>query len=438
MSHTLELLTNTEVHGTPDGYRAGCTGSAASCPGEITCTDAFTRYNGDWSFRKRVNAGEHPAAIFREEEAQAAAVRARDIAAARADRKRDAEKAREVEQRKRQKSTLATRKRATKPPRPRRESIVDVHGDKIRALHSEGLNDPQIADTLGLPATTVHYVRSKVLHLPANARASATRRKARVAALHAEGMTDQQIADILGTQRSVVWQVRTRLGLPVNSAERAPQERRSVHDDRVRELHAQGLTDAQIGERAGISKAWAAELRRALGLHPNRRVKPRPAPAPTRVLQPHGTNACWARGCRRPECVEAHREYHREYRNRRAAEGAEEYHGTAYGYQLGCRGRACAATPTCTEAMLEQERARRRAAGVPAKDLVDAAPVRAHVQDLHAAGMTYQQVAEAAGVPFTAVKSLMFSRGAGRPRVEQMLAERAAAILAVSVRKAVA
>lgn len=130
MSHTLELLADTEVHGTPDGYRAGCTGSAASCPGEITCTDAFTRYNGDWTFRKRVKAGEHPAAIFREEAAQAAAVRARDIAAARADRRRDAEKARAVAQRKRQKSTLATRKRPTKPARPPRQSIVDCTGKR--------------------------------------------------------------------------------------------------------------------------------------------------------------------------------------------------------------------------------------------------------------------------------------------------------------------
>lgn len=284
----------------------------------------------------------------------------------------------------------------------------------------------------------MHYVRSKVMHLPANARASATRRRPRVAALHAEGMTDQQIADVLGTQRSVVWQARTKLGLPVNRAERAPQGRRTLHDDRVRELHAEGLTDAQISERAGISKAWAAELRRTLGLQPNRRVKPRPAPAPPRGLQPHGTNACWARGCRCRECVEAHKAYHRDYAKRRREEGAHEYHGTVYGYQLGCRGRACTATPTCTDAMLEQDRARRRAAGVPAKDFVDAAPVRAHVQDLHAAGLTYEQVAEAAGVPFAAVKSLMFSRGAGRPRVEQLLAERATAILAVPVRKAVA
>lgn len=34
---------------------------------------------------------------------------------------------------------------------------------------------------------------------------------------------------------------------------------------------------------------------------------------------PHGTNACYSRGCRRPECIEAHRAYMRGYmRDRRA------------------------------------------------------------------------------------------------------------------------
>lgn len=28
---------------------------------------------------------------------------------------------------------------------------------------------------------------------------------------------------------------------------------------------------------------------------------------------PHGTNACYSSGCRRPECLEAHRAYMRDY-----------------------------------------------------------------------------------------------------------------------------
>lgn len=124
----------------------------------------------------------------------------------------------------------------------------------------------------------------------------------------------------------------------------------------------------------------------------------------------------------------------REYGKRRRAEGAGDYHGTAYGYQLGCRARSeCPADTTCTDAMLEAERVRRRTAGIPAKELVDAGPVRAHVQDLRAAGMTVDRVADAADVPRATIKALLFSRGVGRPPVETLLAERAVQVLAVPI-----
>lgn len=41
------------------------------------------------------------------------------------------------------------------------------------------------------------------------------------------------------------------------------------------------------------------------------------------AVAPHGTNACYSRGCRRAECVEAHRLYMRDYmRNRRQLQSA--------------------------------------------------------------------------------------------------------------------
>ena len=68
------------------------------------------------------------------------------------------------------------------------------------------------------------------------------------------------------------------------------------------------------------------------------------------------------------------------------------------------------------------------AAGVAGAALVW--PLRT-AQGLIAAGMTSAGVAQAAGVPWAAVKSLLFSRGVGRPPVSELLAGNAAAILAV-------
>ena len=120
-------------------------------------------------------------------------------------------------------------------------------------------------------------------------------------------------------------------------------------------------------------------LRRRAGVAANRAPRTR---WDAEQLQPHGTNACYARGCRQPECIEAHKQYHRDYVKRRRAEGARAHHGTAYGYQLGCHDRTrCPATPSCADASLAAEAARRRAAGIPPKELIDATPAQAHIRD---------------------------------------------------------
>lgn len=383
MSHTLELASI--EHGTIDGYRAGCHGSRNSCGAPYSCAEVYTRFQGDWGFRRRVEAGETPAAIIEAEIADAAAVRERDKAAALA-----AKRSAAADHAKR--AARKTTPRKPKEVKPPRVTLATQIGDDVKRLHAEGLSDVAIARELGVRVESVHYVRNRQLQLPRNVRARAAR---------------------------------------VPSA-------RELRNARVVELHAAGKTDGEIAVELGIKRAAANQIRRRLGLKVNpepaavRTVTPRRARAPRREVAGCGTNASYARGCRCDACCEARRTYHREYVKRRREEGAKEYHGTAYGYQLGCRARsACPATPSCSDASLAAERARRRTAGIPPKELVDATPVRAHVLDLNSSGLTYQHIAEAAGVPFSAVKSLMFRRGAERPRAEQLLAERAAAILAV-------
>lgn len=175
------------------------------------------------------------------------------------------------------------------------------------------------------------------------------------------------------------------------------------------------------------------------------RAQRAPRATKPRQLQPHGTNACRARGCDRPECIEAAREYHREWMERRKAESVPlEHHGSAYGYQLGCKNRAtCPAEISCADASLAEERRRRRDAGIAEQaPRVPAEPVREHVRQLMAAGMTVLGIAEEAGVSKTGVKILLYGRSGARkgelPReIEEAKAQRILALQPSSERLAI-
>lgn len=166
-----------------------------------------------------------------------------------------------------------------------------------------------------------------------------------------------------------------------------------------------------------------------------RERKPRREPKP-RVLQPHGTNASYARGCRCEECHAAHLQYHRDYVAKRKAAGADGYHGTAYGYQLGCNDRdACpggADGVTCSDASLSADIDRRRRAGIePAAEKVPAEPVRAHVRSLMDAGIPFLTVAERAEVSKSVVKALLYGkRGRVQIAITAAHAERLLAVAA--------
>ena len=101
----------------------------------------------------------------------------------------------------------------------------------------------------------------------------------------------------------------------------------------------------------------------------------------------HGTRACYVAGCRRPECRAANRAYNN-HRNRMAAYGR------------------------------------------PTTNLVDATPVREHVQALTAAGMGTRAIAEAAGVSRNTLRALLNGRG-HRPPTRRLHPDTAEAILAV-------
>ena len=71
-----DLLEDGYPHSTVQGYQDGCRGR--SCPGKqangISCAGVFVRYQGDFRWRRRLDAGETPAQIIAAEAAEAAAV----------------------------------------------------------------------------------------------------------------------------------------------------------------------------------------------------------------------------------------------------------------------------------------------------------------------------------------------------------------------------
>lgn len=403
---TLDLFNDTFPHGTPDGYRQGC--RTIACPALIPCRTVHTRYSGDYTFARMIDAGTPLSEILERDAAAKEGIQQRDRAAAR-----------------QQQAAPAPRRAASKPK---------------AALRTKGASHPATTET-SPPAPAAAPIRPLRPHPGYEwlTRAAADIDKIPEAN---RAQRQQDLADY-----------RTALDRHVAAFEQWRQQRATLR--RQVAAAAATLRTATIAAGSGLSVNGAIEsaLQRATAGHqdvvdklarleqqrPTAPRKPRPPRAPRaartrqpRQLQPHGTNACRARGCDRPECIEAARVYHREWMDRRKAETIPlEHHGSAYGYQLGCKDReTCPAEISCADASLAEERRRRRDAGIAEQaPRVPAEPVREHVRQLMAAGMTVIGIAEAAGVSKTGVKILLYGRSGARkgelPReIEEAKAQR--------------
>ncbi len=365
---TLDLLDDSFPHGTPDGYRQGC--RSAACPAVIPCRTVHSRYSGDYSFARLIDAGVPLAEILERDAAERANARQGDRAAAREARRAADTPAKRTPSRKAPPTPRAKRK-----PAPGRD--VDEYQ---RALE-------QRSDEL--------------------ARWQIERRRLREAlALITEQLEAATIA--------------TGAGLSLGGV-----------------IEQALLQATQRHAAAAAELAAHDEQRPSPPTKPRRQTTPRPRTSTTpRQLQPHGTHACRARGCDRPECIEAGRTYHREWMAKRAtAPIPRQHHGTAYGYQLGCKDRdQCPAETSCADASLAEERRRRRESGVaPQAPRVSAEPIRQHVRQLMASGMAVLEITDQAQVSKTGVKILLYGRSGARkgelPR--EIEAEKAQRLLAL-------
>jgi hypothetical protein len=383
---TLDLLTDTFPHGTPDGYRLGC--RTAACPAVLPCRAVHTRYCGDFTFAKLIDAGVPLSEILERDAAAKEGIRQRDKIAAREERRAAAH---------------------PKAARPRARSVAK--GTSPRAATAPQRQTPPRTQRPHPGYKWLAQATEAIAQLPADLQ---TRRREDLAQYRRE--LDRHVGELeQWRQRRAVARaqltaaaaalktatIASGTGLSVSGAiENALNTATTQH-----QAAAEALASIDHERPAAPAKPRTPRLRRA------------PRVTQPRQLQPHGTNACRARGCDRPECIEAGREYHRRWMRQRRAEGIPlEHHGTAYGYQLGCKDReTCPAEISCADASLAEERRRRREAGIAEQAArVPAEPVREHVRQLMAGGMTVLGIAEKAGVSKTGVKILLYGRSGAR------------------------
>lgn len=191
-------------HGSPEGFQKGCHGS--HCPAPVICRDVFIRFQGDYVFRRALDAGMTAAEFVatEQERAQEAAQAAKE---ARQAQIREAARLRHNEARRQ-------RREAKKPTRQLiRDGIIRTELQAhIHALHRRGLTDGEIGFELGKTREQVKAIRG-ALKLAPNKLPTI---EARLKQLHGEGKTDMEIAVELGKHHRYIAQRRRDFGLPLN------------------------------------------------------------------------------------------------------------------------------------------------------------------------------------------------------------------------------
>ncbi len=84
--------------------------------------------------------------------------------------------------------------------------------------------------------------------------------------LHAEGMTNKEIGNSLGFSQETARKIRSNLGLPPLTIGRKSVVKTAVDTDELKRLYAKGLSDKQIGLVFGVSNKTIFNHRKSLGL----------------------------------------------------------------------------------------------------------------------------------------------------------------------------
>jgi DNA-binding CsgD family transcriptional regulator len=149
--------------------------------------------------------------------------------------------------------------------------------ETIREMHESGATDPEIGKTLGLSASAVKGRRERMglrHRNRINPQAKYEREfgqaslqlNDRIRELHAEGLDDKAIADKLGKTREGIRRRRILMELPSHLASGQGGRRNEPLIADLTRLLGEGLTDRQIGEQLGYSREEIGRYRFKYGL----------------------------------------------------------------------------------------------------------------------------------------------------------------------------
>ena len=141
----------------------------------------------------------------------------------------------------------------------RKPSAHDAKVDpgEVRRLHTQGLNDTQIAHIFKVDPSSISYHRRK-MELPSNRKLDPET----IRHSWKKGLSNKQIANKLGVDRSTIYYHLRKMGLPANR-QRRPSK---VNPEDVRRLHMQGIGDTQIASVLGVTRSVIRYCRQQMGL----------------------------------------------------------------------------------------------------------------------------------------------------------------------------
>lgn len=179
-----------------------------------------------------------------------------------------------------------------------RASLRKTTDEQFIALHEQGLSTAEISKKLKISFTTIarHRERLKISSHDYT-RKETLERNERIRALHAQGMTDQELSEATGHGVTYVRKLRISLELPANSpadrrqraaATQAANAKaaRDVHIPAIREMRAAGQKNADIAAALGISPSLCYHIAAEAGIPAPARPKKEPKPKPEPLPKP--------------------------------------------------------------------------------------------------------------------------------------------------------
>lgn len=160
----------------------------------------------------------------------------------------------------------------------------------VKAGVEAGMSDPEIAKKHGLNKSTVCSTRRRKLEADAQPRRKFTDANIQtIREMASQGKRDAEIGGVLNCSEAGVKRQRELHGIMSGYLQRAAYNNRAVRD-----LCAEGLTTAEIGQRLGITQGHALKLCQENGVTPAMRKpatrvvvpKIKPEPKPKRVISP--------------------------------------------------------------------------------------------------------------------------------------------------------